>query len=400
MSQPLHLSRMGTAVHESATLQQAARVRELQAAGQRVFNFTVGEPDFGPPDAVHRAAHAAIDAGHTRYTSTAGEPELRAALAAHYAARHGIAWKPANAIIGTGAKQVLFNALASVVDPGDEVVLLSPYWTSYPAYVQLLGGVPRVVRTRPENGFKATAADLRAVINRKTRALVFNTPVNPTGVVYTRTELAELFAPLVDTDVVVVSDEIYERMVFDGEHVSPLQAVPELAPRFLVVSGASKTFAMTGWRIGFGLGPVPLVEAMIRVQSHTTGNPNSVAQRAALAALALPPAETGPMIDRFRQRRDLCVGVLRTLPELRFPEPAGAFYLFLNVEPFYGDWAGGRSIRTSAELAAYLLEAHGVAVVPGSAFDYDGGIRVSYTLSDEALREGLGLLVRSLRERR
>ncbi len=326
--------------------------------------------------------------------------DLREAVAGHYAPRHGIPWRAGNAIVSAGVKQTLWVALASLVEPGDEVVLIAPYWVSYAAIVQMLGAVPRVVRPPASRDYKATGDDLRAVLGPRTRVVMFNTPVNPTGAIYSRDEIRDLFAPLLDRDVVVLSDEIYERMVYDALHVSPLVVYPQLADRFLVATGASKSYAMTGWRIGFGLGPEPLVQAMTRVQSHATGNANSVAQRAALAALQLDDAALGPMQNLFRGRRDACLQVLSQAPEITFPHPMGAFYFFLDVQPFLGAWQGGRRIESSSQLADHLLDTHGVAVVPGYAFDNDAGIRLSYTLPEDELRRGLELLVGALRERR
>ena len=395
----LRLSRMGTAVQESATLRQAARVAELRATGREVFNFTVGEPDADTPLPVREAAHQAIDAGHTRYTASGGTSELRQKLAEVYADRHGLPWRPAQAIVSAGAKQVIWNALASAIEPGDEVVLIAPYWTSYPAYVHMLGGVPRVLRPPFARDYKACGDELRAVLGPRTRAILFNNPVNPTGAVYTEAELLDLFEPLRDADVLVVSDEIYERLVFEGEHLSPVQVYPELQDRFVFVSGASKSFAMTGWRIGFGLGPEPLVRAMISLQSHVTGNPNSVAQRATLAALALPETELEGMRRTLQERRDLCLELLRPLAELEFVRPRGTFYFLLDVQPFFGTWRDGTRITTSVALADYLLEKHGVAVVPGTAFDHAGGVRLSCTLPLPQMRRGVQILVDALRQR-
>jgi aspartate aminotransferase len=390
---------MGTAVQESATLRQAARVTELRAAGRQVFNFTVGEPDLDTPESIRKAAHRAIDEGHTHYTASAGTAELRQAVAAYYSKRRGVSWKPSQTVVSNGAKQVLWSALAACIEPGDEVILLAPYWTSYPAYVAMLGGVPRVVRPPFARDFKATGDELRAVLGPRTRALVFNNPVNPTGAVYSAEELRDLFEPLQDTDVVVISDEIYENLVFEDEVFSPVQIYPELHDRFVLVSGASKSFAMTGWRIGFGLGPPELIRSMISLQSHITGNASSISQRATLAALSLGPAELEPMLRHFRQRRDRGLEILSSLPELRFVRPQGTFYVFLDVAPFFGSWKEGNSIQGSDALAEHLLERYGLAVVPGSAFDHDEGIRLSFTLPLDSLEQGLGLLIEALRQR-
>jgi aspartate aminotransferase len=390
---------MGTAVQESATLRRAARARELRAAGREIFNFTVGEPDYSTPDVVLAAAHRAIDEGHTRYTATAGTPDLRAAVAEHYSARHRVPWRASQVMVSAGAKQVLWNALAATVDPGDEVVLTAPYWTSYLAYVQILGGTPRILRPPRERNYKALGQDLRTVLGPRTRAVLFNNPVNPTGAVYSEAELRDLFEPLIDSEVWVVSDEIYERLVFEGEHRSPLQIYPELQDRFVVATGASKSFAMTGWRVGFGLGPESLVRSMISLQSHMTGNANSVAQRAALAALSVTDAQLEPMRRHFRERCDVALEVLGTLPELRCARPEGTFYLFLELDSFFGEWSDGQRIDDSEGLADHLLEKHGIAVVPGTAFDHEGGVRVSCTLSPDETRRGLGILVEALRQR-
>lgn len=395
----LRLSRMGTAVGESATLRQNALVAELRGAGRTIHNFTVGEPDCDTPEVIRAAGHAALDAGQTRYTPTAGLPELRAQIASSYSARHGTAWKPSQVVVSAGVKQVLWTALAALLEPGDEVVLIAPYWVSYSAYVRMLGGVPRVVRPAASRDYKATGAELRAVLGPRTRVVLFNTPVNPTGAVYSRDELRDLLEPLRATDAILITDEIYEDMVYDTEHVSPVQVLPDLADRTLVASGASKSFAMTGWRIGYGLGPEPLMQAMTNLQSHQTGNPCSISQRGALAALRASKDEIGHIPALFRARRDVCLEILRRYSEIHFPVPHGAFYLFLDVAPFFGTWSGGRRIDTSAQLAEHLLLEHGLAVVPGAAFDNEAGIRVSYTLPEADLRVGLEQLAATLVQR-
>jgi aspartate aminotransferase len=395
----IRLSRMGASVGESATLRQAARAAELRAAGRLIHNFTVGEPDCDTPAAIRDAAHRAIDAGKTRYTPTAGAAELRAAVARHYARRHRVDWRPGQVIVSAGVKQVLWTALAALVEPGDEVVLLAPYWVSYGAYVRMLGGIPRVVRGPVGRDYKVSGDQLRAALGPRTRVVLFNTPVNPTGAVYSRDEIRDLLAPLADHDAVLLADEIYENMVYGVPHVSAIEACPDLAGRILVASGASKSYAMTGWRIGYGLGPEPLVRAMTNLQSHMTGNAGSVAQDAARAALEMEPGALADIQALFARRREVCLEVLSRAPEIGFPRPCGAFFLFLHVAPLYGEWQGGRRIEDSAALADHLLENHGLAVVPGAAFDQDGGIRVSYTLPDAELRTGLEKLVDVLQSR-
>ena len=395
----LRLSRMGMSVGESATLRQAARVAELRAQGRSVWNFTVGEPDCETPQPIRDAAHHAVDSGHTRYTPTAGTQALRSGVARHYARKHGVDWRPSQVIVSAGVKQVLWTAMAALVEPGDEVLLLAPYWVSYAAYIKLLGGVPVVVRGARKRDFKATGAELAAALSPRTRVVLFNSPVNPTGAVYSRDEIRDLLAPLESHAAVLLSDEIYENMVYGVTHVSPIEACPQLADRMLVASGASKSFAMTGWRIGWGLGPEPLVHAMTSLQSHMTGNAGSVAQHAAMAALELEPAVLREIPAIFERRREICLEIFAGAPEIRFPEPHGAFYFFFDTSPFLGEWRHGRRITGSVELAEHLLESHGLAVVPGAAFDNDAGIRLSYTLPEAELRTGLPRLVEVLRDR-
>jgi aspartate aminotransferase len=338
--------------------------------------------------------------GFTHYTASGGMPSLRAELARVYSQRLGIAFSASEAMVSNGAKQVLWNTLAALVEPGDEVILLSPCWTSYHAYVALLGGVARVVRADAANDFRVRPQDIEAALSPRTRAILFNTPVNPTGVVYSADELHALFAPVVSHGCVVLSDEIYENLVYDSVHVSPLQVYPELKERFVLATGASKSFAMTGWRMGFALGPEALIQAMIRLQSHMTGNANTIAQHATLAALQLPPDAVETLRARFHRRRDAGLEIFGTLPELHFTKPEGAFYFFLDVAPFFGTWQGGRRIGSAEDLAEHLLENHSVATVPGSAFDHPTGLRVSTTLPEVELREGFTTLVNALRERR
>jgi aspartate aminotransferase len=337
--------------------------------------------------------------GQTHYTASGGMPELRSQLALTYSARLGMEWSAAETMVSNGAKQVLWNALASVVEPGDEVIVLSPCWTSYPAYVKLLGAVPRMVTAHADNGFRVRPEDIAAALGPRTRALLFNSPVNPTGVVYTADQLRALFEPVLRHDCLVLSDEIYENLVYDGQHVSPLQVYPQLRERFVLATGASKSFAMTGWRMGFALGPAEIIQAMIRMQSHMTGNPNTIAQYATLEALRLPAEVVETLRQRFMRRRDAGIEVLSTLPELRFPIPGGAFYFFIDVSPFLGKWEGGRTLQSADELAEVLLEDHSLATVPGSAFDDPKGLRLSTTLPEAALRRGLETLVQALRDR-
>jgi len=367
----------------SPTLSLSAKVRELKKQGKKVISFTAGEPDFDTPIAIKEAAKKALDDGFTKYTPTTGIPELKERIAKKLKEENGLEYEAKEIIVSPGAKFVIFNALFTLLEEGDEVLLPSPYWVSYPEQIWMAGGKPVIVETKEEEGFKIRPEDLDKAKSERTRVLILNSPSNPTGVVYSREELARIAEWCVANDVFVISDEIYEKLVYDVEHIS-IAIFPGMRERTLVVNGMSKTYSMTGWRIGYGAGPKELIEAMGRVQDHTTSNPTSFAQIGALYALDLVD-EVRDMVEAFRKRREILLDELRQIPNISCVTPMGAFYAFPNVS-FYMKKLGRDSTE---ELASYLLDKAGVAVVPGEGFGAKGYVRLSFAVSEEDIKEGL-----------
>ena len=379
-----------TAVAPSSTLAITAQAKALKAKGVDVVNLAGGEPDLDTPPSIKAAAIAAIQEGFTKYTPTAGIPELRAAVSDALARSTGVAYPPSQVVVTSGAKQALYNAIQVLCRPGDEVLIPSPYWVSYPEMVRLAGGVPVFVRTEPQDQFRLTPEAVERALTPKTRLLLLNTPSNPTGSVLPRQTLEALVTTLLGRKIPVISDEIYDRLVYDETHVSIAAVSPAMRDRTLVVNGVSKTYAMTGWRIGYAAGPEAVIDAMIRLQDHSTSNPSSISQRAALAALTGDQAPVQAMREEFRARRNLLVQTLSTVPGLTFVIPQGAFYCFCDISAFK---------MRSAEFANRLLTQVHVAVIPGEGFGWDTHIRLSFCASREMLREGirrLGDFVRKL----
>ncbi len=386
----MKLSSRARRLKPSATLAITAKAKQMRAEGIDVIGFGAGEPDFGTPEHVVDAAVGALRDGDTRYTPVGGTPELRAAIAGALRRDYGLEYGPGEITVSCGAKHTLYNLFMALLDEGDEVIVPAPYWVSYPEQVRLAGGAPVIVPTREEDGFRLAAGDLEAALSPRTRALVLNSPSNPTGSLYRREHLAALAEVLRGTDVVVVSDDIYHRLVYgDGSFASILHVDPALRDRVVIVNGVSKTYAMTGWRIGYAAGPADLIRAMETLQSQSTSNPTSFAQRGALAALSGPQECVEAMRDAFAERRDLIVEGLNAVPGITCALPDGAFYAFPNVSNLYGKRAGDREIRGSLDLAAYLLEEARVAVVPGEPFGSDAHLRLSYATAPQAIREGL-----------
>lgn len=379
----MKISSKAQKIAPSPTLSLAAKVRELKKQGKRVISFTAGEPDFDTPSPVKEAAKKALDDGFTKYTPTTGIGELKERIAEKLKKENGLEYETKEIIISPGAKFVIFNALFALLDEGDEVLLPSPYWVSYPEQVWMAGGKPIIVGTKEEAGFKLRPEDLERSKSKKARLLILNSPSNPTGVVYEKGELAQIAQWCVANDIFVISDEIYEKLVYDVEHIS-IATFPGMRERTLVVNGMSKTYSMTGWRIGYGAGPKELIEAMGRVQDHTTSNPTSFAQMGALRALDLTE-EVNNMVEAFRKRREILLEELKKIPNISCVTPMGAFYAFPNLS-HYVEKMGGKS---SEELASYLLERAGVAVVPGEGFGAQGYVRLSFAISEEEIKEGL-----------
>jgi aspartate aminotransferase len=377
-------------VKPSATIAVTNKARELAAAGRDIIGLGAGEPDFDTPDNIKAAAKRAIDEGRTKYTAVDGIPELKAAICAKFLRENGLTYSPGQVTVGTGGKQTLYNALMATLNAGDEVIIPAPYWVSYPDMVLLAGGVPVPVICGIETEFKLTPAQLEAAITPKTKWFIFNSPSNPTGAGYTRTELQALTDVLMrHPHVWVMSDDMYEHLVFDDfEFCSPAQIEPGLYDRTLTCNGVSKAYAMTGWRIGYAAGPAHLIKAMGTIQSQSTSNPCSVAQYAALEALSGPQDFLGPFRAAFQRRRNLVVEMLGQAKGIVCPKPEGAFYVYPDISGCIGKATPkGVTITNDEVFATQLLEDTGVAVVFGAAFGVSPNFRVSYATSDEALTE-------------
>ncbi|MBE2276368.1 MAG: pyridoxal phosphate-dependent aminotransferase [Rhodobacteraceae bacterium] len=384
-------------VKPSATIAVTNKARELAASGRDIIGLGAGEPDFNTPEHIRDAAKRAIDAGHTRYTAVDGIPELKAAICAKFLRENGLTYTPQQVTVGTGGKQILYNALMATCNPGDEVIVPAPYWVSYPDMVLLAGGTPVPLVARLDNDFKLTAEELEAAITPKTKWLIFNSPSNPTGAGYSRDELKALTDVLMrHPQVWVMSDDMYEHLVFDDfEFVTPAQIEPGLYDRTLTCNGVSKAYAMTGWRIGYAAGPVALIKAMGTIQSQSTSNPCSVSQYAALEALTGPQDFLADWRRVFQGRRDLVVSMLNQASGIKCPRPEGAFYVYPDISGLIGKVTPGGTVITNDEIfATALLEETGVAVVFGAAFGLSPNFRISYATSDEVLREACARIQR------
>jgi aspartate aminotransferase len=378
------------AINPSLTIAVATKARALQAAGRDVISLSAGEPDFDTPQNVKDAAIAAIQAGETKYTDVAGTPTLRKAVAAKFKRDSGIDYKPEEIIISTGGKQVIFNAMLATVNPGDEVIIPSPCWVSYPDIVTLAEGKPVIIPCGQNNGFKLRAEDLEAAITPKTRWLMINNPCNPTGAAYSAEELRGICDVLLrHPDVWVFTDDIYEKLAYDGfKPATIVEVEPRLKDRTLTMNGCSKAYAMTGWRIGFAGAPVALIKAMDKLQSQSTSNPSSVSQAAAVEALIGQQDSINEMTKVYKERRDLVVDMLNQAPGITCHKPEGAFYVFPAVHGCIGKTSkGGAKITDDESFVIALLEEEGVAVVHGAAFLYPGHFRISYATDTESLRE-------------
>lgn len=375
-------------IQSSATMRIKEQALRLKSEGKDVVDLTAGEPDFPTPEAVRAAAAQAISDGYTRYTAVSGLLEVREQAAEKFREDNQLNYQPDEIIVSTGAKQCLINALFTLAEAGDEVLIAAPYWVSYPEQVKLSGALPRIISTDPAT-FKLTPENLAAAITKKTRVLILNSPSNPSGVVYSEPEIRELAEVIRGHKIWILSDEIYEKIIYDGRrHFSPAQ-IPEMFERTIVVNGVSKAYAMTGWRIGFAAGPRPVIRAMTRLQGHTTSNATAVSQRAALAALQGPQDFVEHMRDTFQKRRDLIAGLLSDAPDIRFLMPAGAFYFFLDISKFIGKSFDGGKIENAAGFCESLIEYNQVVTVPGDAFGCAGYIRISFAASEERLTEGM-----------
>jgi len=381
----------------SATAAMAAKAAQKRQEGQSVISFTTGEPDYASPPSALAYARKAMDAGHTHYPPTAGIAELRQAVADYYSTRFGLAYPTNEVVIGTGAKQLLYEALGCVIDPGDEVILPAPAWVSYVEQIRLFDGVPVVIQTA-DTGFVPTVERISAAVGPRTVALILNSPNNPTGAVYPAATLRAIGELAVARRILVLNDEVYERLIYDRPtcpHI--LQEVPEAREWVLNINGVSKAYAMTGWRIGFGLGPRALIKAIADFQGHLTSGTGTISQWASVGALQEAQADCERMREGFRARRALVLELLAALPGVRVPPPQGAFYVFLDVSAFLGGQGPHRPKDDVAFCEALLAEKN-VALVPGTAFLQPGWVRLSYSCSEEHIREGVRRLGEFLAE--
>ena len=385
-------------IKPSPTIAVSTKARELKAAGRDVIGLGAGEPDFDTPENIKEAAIAAMRRGETKYTAVDGTPELKQAISEKFRRDNGLDYQPNQITVGTGGKQVLYNAFMATLDPGDEVIIPAPYWVSYPDMALLAEGEPVVVPCPQNNHFKLQADDLEAAITDKTKWIVLNSPSNPTGSAYTQADMKAITDVLLRHEHVwVMTDDMYEHLVYDGfEFVTPVQVEPALKDRTLTINGVSKAYCMTGWRIGYAGGPAELIKAMAKVQSQSTSNPSSISQAAAVEALNGPQDFIAEHNEVFRQRRDLVVDKLNGCPGLACHRPEGAFYVYPSCAGTIGKKTpDGKTIESDEDFVTYLLEAEGVAAVQGAAFGLSPYFRISYATSTEALEEACARIKRA-----
>jgi aspartate aminotransferase len=399
MPTPIKISSRLDPIKPSITLAVTAKAARLKAEGIDVVSFGAGEPDFDTPEHIKAAAVAALGKpGAGKYTEVGGTLALRTAIAAELSAVHKMTIAPDQVLVSAGAKHSLYNLFMALLDPGDEVLIPAPYWVSYPDMVMLAGGKPVILETRAEDDFAVTAAQVRAACGGRTRAIVLNNPSNPTGAVYTRAQIEALAAVVVEKDLLVISDDIYRQLVYgDAEYVSIAAQGPELAARTILVDGVSKTYAMTGWRIGYTAGPKALIAAMAKIQGQSTSNPTNLSQVATLAALTGPQDCVATMRKAFDERRVEMVKLLRAIPHVQCREPKGAFYAFPDVSYYVGKKSPeGHLLADDVQLCDWLVDVGKVAVVPGSGFGAPGFVRLSYACAMAQIRDGVGRLARAL----
>ena len=381
----------------SPTLALDSKAKAMKAAGHDIVNFGVGEPDFDTPAHIREAAGKAIRDGFTRYTPVDGIGELKEAVCDKLKRDNGLDYKPSQVVISNGGKHSLFNIFLCLFQPGDEVVIPTPAWVSYVPQILLTGATPILVKTSLENGYTITPAELEAAVTPRTKGLLINSPSNPTGMAYTAERLKALAEVIVKSDLWVISDDIYEKIVFDDFQFANLPMVePALYERTVIAHGWSKTYAMTGWRAGCLAGPENVARAAAKLQSQTTANPSSITQKAALAALTGPQDTVTEMVRHFQRRRDLVMKLIGDIPGLTCPRPMGAFYVFPDVSAYFGKKSGETVITGSDALADYLLEKAGTAIVPGTGFGDENTLRLSYAVSDEDIIRGLGRVKEAL----
>ncbi len=384
-------------IEASRTLQVKEKALELKARGVDVIDLTAGEPDFPTPDYVAQAGIRAIEEGFTKYTANTGIPELREAIAQKLASENGLIYSADQIVVSNGAKQSLLNALMALVEKGDEVLVPLPYWVSYPEQIKIAGAQPVFLDTTTTH-FKITPEKLEEKISSRTKAIIINSPCNPTGVVYSAEELLELANFLKDRDIWIISDEIYEKIIFDGRIHTSIATFHDFIDRSVVVNGFSKSHSMTGWRIGYAAAPPRVVKAMAKIQSHYTSNASSISQKAALAALTGPPEKLAEMKQTFQKRRDFIQSLLDTRSYFSYVYPRGAFYFFIKVSEVYGCRCGDEVITNSMSFSTYLTEKYHLVTVPGIAFGADEYIRISFAAGMSQLDAGMNRLIKGMDE--
>jgi aspartate aminotransferase len=390
------LSDLVSSIQESKTLAITSLVKKLKAEGKNVLSFSAGEPDFPTPGFIKEAAIKAINNNFTSYTPNEGYPDLIKTIIKKFKEDNNLEFNPENILVSSGAKHSLFNILQAICNPGDEVIFQSPYWVSYPEMVKLAKAKSVIVDAGVETGYKILPADLDKAITDKSKVFLFNSPSNPTGAVYSKKEILALAEVLRGKDIFILSDEIYEKILFDGEEHFSIGAVDFLKDQTITVNGVSKAYAMTGWRIGYAGGPKNIIKLARNLQSHSTSNAASISQAAAHSALSEHSEEINDMVKEFKKRRDYIVTELNKIQGVKCPVPKGAFYVFYDVSSYYGKSINGLEIKDSTSFCNYILNEQNVGLVPGVAFGNDNCVRMSYACSQSQIEEGVGRLHKAL----
>jgi len=395
----MNLSNKAKEIKPSITLEITAKAKELKELGVDVVSFGAGEPDFNTPENIIEAAIKAMKDGKTKYTPTSGILDLRKAICKKLNKDNDLNYEPNQIVVSTGAKQSLANAFTAILNKGDEVIIATPYWVSYPELIKLSDGVPVILKTIKENDYKYTINELRSSITRNTKAIVINSPNNPTGSIYTKEELFEIAEFAKENNLIIISDEIYEKLIYDNEkHISIASISEDAYNRTIVINGLSKAYAMTGWRIGYSACNKEIAKLMSSVQSHVTSNINSISQYAAIEALSGPKESINIMIKEFEKRRNYMINRLKQINDLSIIEPKGAFYIMICIDKYYNKSINNEKIKSSLDFSKSILEEEKVAVIPGVAFGLDNYIRLSYATSMEIIEEGLNRLERYLKK--
>jgi len=393
------LSNRAKSLKPSPTLAINAKAKSMQAQGIHVISFGAGEPDFDTPENIKQAAKKALDDGFTKYTPVGGIDELKDAIIKKFQRDSGLSYKRSEVLVSCGGKHSFYNLAQAIFDRGDEVIIPAPYWVSYPPMVSLAGGSPVIVKTTEKNEFKLTPGALKKAITQRTKALIINSPSNPTGSAYAKKELEKIAEIALLKNIFVISDEIYEKIVYDGFQFTSIASLSEeMKKRTIIVHGVAKTYSMTGWRIGYTAGPEEIIAAMNNIQSQSTSNPTSISQKASVEALIGPQSEVEKMVSAFAQRRNYIVDRLNKMSGVSCYKPVGAFYVFPNFSSHYGEAYQGKKIENSTQLADYFLDVAKVAVVPGVEFGADPFERLSFATSLENIKEGLDRIEEAVRK--